>query len=106
MQEIILDHIAFVAEAEDEILVPEMGIVFHQVPENRPRADLHHGLGNIVGIPLSRMPAPPQKRTTFILHLRNSQHVPRSNFLQPASPRKMTGIVRLATGQPDDPAEA
>ena len=50
VQEIVFNYVALVAKTEDEVLVPEMGIVFHQVPEDRPRPDLHHGFGDIIDI--------------------------------------------------------
>ena len=43
--EILLDHIALVAEADDEILDAVMGVDLHHVPENRHAADLDHRLG-------------------------------------------------------------
>ena len=44
IREILLDHVALVAEADDELLHAERRIQLHDVPENRPRADFHHGL--------------------------------------------------------------
>ena len=38
LQEVILDHVTFVAKTKNEILVAEVGVVLHQVPEDRPRA--------------------------------------------------------------------
>src|SRR5262249_10349096 len=60
---------AFVAEAENKVLVPEVGVVFHQVPENRPRPDLHHGFGDVVNVP----PEPHADSTTKEHHF---HHVP------------------------------
>src|SRR6266481_2583597 len=50
MQKIILDGIALVSEAEDEVLVPEMSVIFHQMPENRTWPNRHHGLRNILRV--------------------------------------------------------
>lgn len=43
--EVFLDDIAFVAEADDEVVDPMCGIKLHHVPKNRPSADLDHRLG-------------------------------------------------------------
>src|SRR5690606_16312436 len=45
VEEIALDALALVAERDDELGESEMGVVFHDVPEDRPSADLHHRLG-------------------------------------------------------------
>ncbi len=68
VEEVVLDHIAAVAEAQDEVLVPEVRVVLHHVPEDRPIADGHHRLGTFSPASRMRMPRPPQKSTTFILN--------------------------------------
>src|SRR3954454_17066974 len=40
--EVLLNHLTFVAEAEDELFETVMRIRFHDVPENRPVADRQH----------------------------------------------------------------
>jgi len=50
VEEVILDDVGLVAEAEDEVLVPVMGVELHQVPHDRPVADRHHGLGNVLAV--------------------------------------------------------
>ena len=45
VQEIFLDHVAAIAEAEHEIAEPVVGVELHDVPQDRPAADLDHGLG-------------------------------------------------------------
>ena len=40
-----LDHVALVAEADDEVVDAVVGINLHDVPEDRAAADFHHGLG-------------------------------------------------------------
>src|SRR5712692_142242 len=42
---VVFDDIGTISEAENEILVPEMGIVLHHVPQNRPVANVDHRLG-------------------------------------------------------------
>ena len=44
VQEVVLDELPAVAEAEDELRVPEVGVVAHDVPQNRPVADPDHRL--------------------------------------------------------------
>ena len=43
--EIFLHHIAFVAQANHKISDTKMRVAFHDVPQNRLAADLHHGFG-------------------------------------------------------------
>ena len=45
----ILDHLALVAEAEDEFVEAEGGVNLHDVPEDRAIADWHHGFGAVLG---------------------------------------------------------
>src|SRR5262249_9259772 len=65
MQEIILDYVAPIAEAKDEISMAEVSVVLHQVPEDGPRPDFHHGLGNIVGIPAKSHSSSSAKQNHF-----------------------------------------
>lgn len=45
LQEVFLDRIAFVSQAQDESVVAEMRVGLHDVPENRSAADRDHGFG-------------------------------------------------------------
>ena len=45
VSEPFLDHMLFVARAYNEIVEAKMAVSFHDVPEDRHAADLHHGLG-------------------------------------------------------------
>jgi len=45
IQEVILDHVAAIAQAENELPHPVVRIHFHDVPQDRPPSDLHHRLG-------------------------------------------------------------
>ena len=56
VEEVVLDDVGLVAEAEDEFLVPEVGVVLHHVPENRPVADVDHRLGDDLGVLLETHP--------------------------------------------------
>jgi hypothetical protein len=51
-----LDHVALVAQRDDELPETVPGIVLHDVPEDGPAPDLHHRLRPQVG--LLRKPAP------------------------------------------------
>src|ERR1019366_7037955 len=51
MKEVVLNAVTLVPKTDNEVLVPKVGVVFHQVPQDWPRADLHHGFGYIVGVP-------------------------------------------------------
>ncbi len=50
VQEILTDHVATVAQTEDEILVSEVRIVAHQVPNDRTHSDVHERLGHRIGM--------------------------------------------------------
>src|SRR4029453_19427887 len=41
VEEVFLDLIAFVTEAEDEVRVPIVGVVLHHMPDDRPVAEWH-----------------------------------------------------------------
>ena len=43
MHEIFLDDVAFVTQADNKIIKPVLAVNFHDMPENRLAADLHHG---------------------------------------------------------------
>ena len=47
---VLLDYIALVAQADDELIDAIVRIDFHDVPEDRLAADLHHGLGLEIGL--------------------------------------------------------
>ena len=49
VREILLDHVALVAAADHEVVDAVRGVELHDVPEDRPAADLHHRLGLEVG---------------------------------------------------------
>ena len=48
-EEEVLDHLGLVAEAEHEVGEPEVGVVLHDVPQDRPVADRDHRLGRDLG---------------------------------------------------------
>src|SRR5262249_47374963 len=50
VEEVAPDHVAQVAEAQDEVLVPVPGVKAHDVPEDRGAADLDHRLGLALGL--------------------------------------------------------
>ena len=45
VEEVVLDHLGAVAQAQHELGVTEVGVVAHDVPEDRTVADGHHRLG-------------------------------------------------------------
>ena len=47
VEEELLHHVGLVAEAEDELLVPEVRVVLHEVPEDRAVPDLDHRLRDL-----------------------------------------------------------
>ena len=50
VEEEFLDDVGLVAETQDEILVPVLAVIAHQVPDDRLAADRDHRLGNVFGI--------------------------------------------------------
>src|SRR5215469_5297854 len=46
IQKVVLDGVGAMAEAQNKVLMAEMRVVLHDVPENRPVANVHHGLGD------------------------------------------------------------
>ena len=70
MEEVIgkklLHHILLISQADDEFMESILGIVLHNVPQNRPLANLDHGLGLQMLSSLIRVPNPPANITTFI----------------------------------------
>src|SRR6056297_2043640 len=50
VQEELLYQLTLVAEAQDKVPMPEMGVVLHKVPQNGAAADVHEGLRNDVGM--------------------------------------------------------
>ncbi len=45
VEEVVLDDVGLVAQAEDELLVPEVRVVAHHVPQDGPVPDRDHRLG-------------------------------------------------------------
>src|SRR6266853_6089005 len=45
VQEVILDHVAAIPEAENELAHSVVGVHLHDVPQNGTASDLHHRLG-------------------------------------------------------------
>ena len=50
VEEVSLDHVAFVAQGHHEFPEAEVGVELHDVPEDRPAADLDHRLGPGLGL--------------------------------------------------------
>ena len=50
VEEVALDHLALVAERDDELVEAVLRVVLHDVPEDRLAADLDHGLGLDAGL--------------------------------------------------------
>ena len=50
VQEVILDHVAAIAEAEDELAHSVVGVHLHDVPQDGAAADLDHRFGAEFGL--------------------------------------------------------
>jgi len=50
VEEVVLDGIGAMPQAENKVLVAEVGVVLHDMPQDGPVADMHHGLGQIFGV--------------------------------------------------------
>ena len=66
-QEEFLDLVRSVAEAQNELVVPVVAVVLHQVPQDRALANVDQRLGQAIEYSRMRMPSPPQNSTTFIV---------------------------------------
>src|SRR5277367_5192255 len=42
IQEVILDCVGPVPQAQNKVLVPKVGVILHYMPKDRPRTDSHH----------------------------------------------------------------
>lgn len=49
VMEVLLDHIAAVAEGQDEVLVSVAGVALHDMPHDRQTAHFDHGFGLELG---------------------------------------------------------
>src|SRR5205814_9009640 len=49
IHQVLLDVVSTVPEAENEVLVPEMRVVTHHVPDNWTIPDGDHRLGDVLG---------------------------------------------------------
>jgi hypothetical protein len=56
LEEVLLDVVGLVPEAQDEVLVPVVGVVLHQVPHDRAVPDRDHRLGDVLENSRSRSP--------------------------------------------------
>ena len=55
VQEVILDHVAAISEAENELAHSVVGVHLHDVPQDGTPPDLHHGFWAEFGLfPKSR----------------------------------------------------
>jgi hypothetical protein len=93
VEEEILDYLTFVAEAEHELVVPEMSEVAHQVPENRELTDGDHGLGDI-----GRNVSDPRAETATQDHRLHVSHYrpPPFTFDAALSRYQRVGLIRVA----------
>ena len=82
VQEVLADHVAAVAEAQDEVLVAEVRVVAHQVPEDRPVADVHQRLRD--GVRVLAQPRAEAAAEQHDLHVRTP---PRDRCLRSARRR-------------------
>src|SRR5260221_11881440 len=73
MKKVLFDGIRAVTQAQNEILVAKMRVVFHHVPEDGAIADRHHGLGDFLRILPQAHSVPTTKDDYFhgVLLLRN-----------------------------------
>jgi hypothetical protein len=47
IEKVIFDDFGSISQAQNEVFMPKVSVIFHNMPENRPVTDLHHRLGNI-----------------------------------------------------------
>lgn len=51
IEKVVLHYVRPIAQAENEVFVPEVGIVLHHMPQNRAVADLNHRLRDVFRVP-------------------------------------------------------
>src|SRR6266478_5326243 len=68
MEEILLDGVGAITQAQNKILVAKVRIILHDVPQHRPVANGHHWLGNIVSIFPQAHPKSAAKNDHFHLY--------------------------------------
>src|SRR5258708_36533406 len=68
MEEVLLNGISAVAQAQNEVLVAEMRVILHDVPQNRPVTNGNHGLGDIISILPQAHSESAAKDNNFHLH--------------------------------------
>src|SRR6267143_3905229 len=66
VQEVVLDHVATISEAENELAHSVVGVHLHDVPEDGTAPDLHHRLGPEFSLFPETGTNPPHRTTTFI----------------------------------------
>src|SRR5713226_8679928 len=50
IDEVLFDEISAVPQAQNELCMSEMRVVFHEVPDDRPEADVDHRFGYAIRI--------------------------------------------------------
>src|SRR5262249_44669757 len=65
VQEIVLDNVCFVAEAENEILMTVAAVVLHDMPQDRLVPDRHHRLWNALRVFANTGAQPPAEQNNF-----------------------------------------
>src|SRR5579859_6642480 len=107
VQEVVLDRFGFVAEAKNKVFVPVVSVILHHMPENRPVADVHHGLRNIFLV-ANAQPHSAAKKNDFhrdSFKKRITRARVQQRFLPARSRRGNDGIARRVTGRRADWAE-
>ena len=100
-----------VAQAEDEVAVAEVGVVAHDVPQDRPVADRDHRLGDRLAVLAQAQPAAPAEQDD--LHRRLTRSASRlgwrrrgglptrgcSSSWRAISSRRFHGRIRITSGR-------
>ena len=84
VEEVPLDHVALVAQGHHELLEAVVGVELHDVPEDRPAADLDHRLGPSLGLLGQPCPEAPGQDDHF--HQNSSRRKPHASVRGRAAP--------------------
>ena len=100
VEEVVLDRVGAVAQAQDELGVAEVRVVAHHVPEHRPAADRHHRLGQGLVPARIRMPEPTAEQHDLHVCLPPAQKTSSSGQRHDEAAAPLADVLRAARRSP------
>ena len=102
VEEVLLDLRRTVAEAEDELVVPEMGVVPHQVPQDGTLPDLDERLRYLVGVVAQAHSLTAAEQHDLQLLVRSARLAPKTNSPEPSDPSSKRCTMASGIGAKSD----